>query len=589
MFKKEERIKGIPASPGVAIGKAYVISDALTQVEKRVIKEVELSEEIKKLENALLKTKKEILEIQDRMAKEMGSRYANIFDVQLMFLEDRVLLEEVIERLRKELIGVDYIFYEVLKRYKKALSKLDDPYLKERVQDIDDFGKRVLKNLIGKAISPIKELKEKAIVVAHDLSPSETAVLDKEYVLGFVTEVGGPTTHTAIMAKSYEIPAVVGAGNLIEKVETANNLIVDGSAGLVIINPGQDSLNEYEEKKKKIEAKFIKFMQLKELKPETKDKVQIKILANIELPHEAKSALEHGADGIGLYRTEYFYLNRTDLPSEEEQYQAYKLVTLQMAPKPVVIRTVDLGGDKFASQIDTPYEINPFMGWRAIRFSLARPDIFIVQLRAILRASVHGDLRLMFPMISGIEEIIEAKKIVKEVMHELDKEGIPYNKDIKIGAMIETPSAAMICDHFKDIIDFFSIGTNDLIQYSIAVDRVNEKIAYLYDPVHPGVLRLIKNIVDRGNENQIPVSICGEMAGEAIYFPLLLGLGIREFSVSSLIIPELKLVTSHISLSEAQEIISKVISMRSGKEIREVLSLKLREILGKDYEELIEA
>lgn len=589
MFRKEEIIEGIPASPGIAIGKAYVISDGTFHIEKRPIKEAELSEEIRKLEQALLKTKKEIQDIQEKMAKEVGAKYADIFDMQLMLLEDRVLLEEVIERLRKELLGVEYIFYDVLVKYKKALSKLDDTYLKERAQDIDDFGRRVLKNLMGREISRFKHLKEKAIIVAHDLSPSDTAVLNKEYVLGFVTEVGGPTSHTAIMAKSFEIPAVVGAQNATIKIDSGHTIIVDGSAGIVIVNPSAERIKEYEEKKNILRSKIDNLLKLKDIESKTRDGTKIAIMANIELPHEVNSALDHGADGIGLYRTEYLYLNRPDLPSEEEQYQAYKLVTLQMAPKPVIIRTLDLGGDKFVSQLNIPYEINPFMGWRAIRFCLARPDVFKVQLRALLRASVHGDLRIMFPMISSIEEVKEIKKILREVMEELDKDEIPYNKEIKIGVMIETPSAALICDHFKGIVDFFSIGTNDLIQYSIAVDRGNEKIAYLYDPAHPGVLRLIEKIISTSREIGIPVAMCGEMAGDVLFFPLLLGFGLREFSVSPLIIPELKMVASHIDISQVEGWTREVREMESGHQVREFLRQKIKELLGSDYQELLEA
>jgi len=589
MFKKEQIINGVSASPGIAIGKAYVISEDIFKVEKRMIKEAELSEEIKNLESALLKTKKEIVDIQSKMAKEMGSKYADMLDVQLMLLEDRVLLEEVIERLRKELVGVEYIFFDVLKKYKKALGKLNDPYLKERAQDVNDFGKRVLKNLIGKDVSPIKELRDKVIVIAHDLSPADAAVLNAEYVLGLVTESGGSTTHTAIMAKSFEIPAVVGAGNVIGNVEMDDSVIVDGSKGIIIINPQQATVKEYQAKKNKIEAKFEHLLKFKDLKSQTKDGVPIEIMANIELPHEVRSAVDHGADGIGLYRTEYLYLNRSDLPSEEEQYQAYKLVALQMAPKTVVVRTLDLGGDKFVSQLDMSYELNPFLGWRAIRFCLARPAVFKVQLRAILRASVHGNLQAMFPMISRVEEVDEARQIMKEVMRDLDREEIPYNKDIKVGAMIETPSVAMTCDYFKDKIDFFSIGTNDLIQYSIAVDRINEKIAYLYDPAHPGVLRLIRHIIQENAKNEIPVGMCGEMAGEARYLPLLLGLGLRSFSVSPLIIPELKLITSFLTLERAKTIAEEAMTISSGENINRYLSAKLKEILGPDYEELIEA
>lgn len=588
MFKKQEIIKGIPASPGIAIGKAYVISDDIFHVEKRSIKEAELSDEIKRLEEALLKTKKEIQEIQKKMAKEMGAKYADIFDMQLMLLEDRVLLEEVIERLRKELVGVEYIFYNVLVKYKKALSKLDDSYLKERAQDIDDFGRRVLKNLMGKEVPRLKQLKEKSIIVAHDLSPSDTAVLDKEKVLGFVMEVGGPTTHTAIMAKSFEIPAVVGAENATLKINTGQEIIVDGTAGVVIVNPSSETIQEYKEKRIILKSKIERLLKLKDLESKTKDGTKVAIMANIELPYEVNSALDHGADGIGLYRTEYLYLNRPDLPSEEEQYQAYKLVTLQMAPKPVVIRTLDLGGDKFVSQLNIPYEINPFMGWRAIRFCLARPDVFKVQLRALLRASVHGDLRIMFPMISSVEEVKEIRKILREVMEELDRDEIPYNRDIKIGVMIETPSAALICDHFKGIVDFFSIGTNDLIQYSIAVDRGNEKIAYLYDPAHPGVLRLIERIITTSGKIGISVAMCGEMAGDVLFFPLLLGFGLREFSVSPLVIPELKMVASHIDITQAESLAEEVRNMESGSEVREFLKQKIKELLGPDYQELLE-
>ncbi len=588
MFDKEIIIQGVPASPGIGIANAHVVSHDLLQVERRNIKEADLSEEIKSLENALLKTKQEIVKIQKGMAKEMGSKYANIFDVQLMLLEDRVLLEEIIERLRKELCGVEYVFFDVLKKYKKALAKLDDPYLKERAQDINDFGKRVLKNLIGEEVSIIRDLKDKTVLIAHELSPSDTAILNKDFILGLVTESGGPTTHTAIMAKSFEIPAVVGAENSTLKIETGSIVIVDGGNGKIIANPSQATLRLYEEKKTKVEAQLARLMEFKDRESKTKDNVDIKIMANIELPLEVKSVQNHGADGIGLYRTEYLYLNRSDLPTEDEQYQAYKMVALQMAPEKVTIRTLDLGGDKFISQMDVPYELNPFLGWRAIRFCLARPGIFKTQLRAILRASVHGDIQIMFPMISGIEEVDEARKIVVQVMQDLDGEEIPYNKDVKIGAMIETPSAAMICDHLKDRVDFFSIGTNDLIQYSIAVDRINEKIAYLYDPAHPGVLRLISRIIKDCKEYNTPVGMCGEMAGVNYFFPLLLGLGLRDFSVSPLIIPELKLIVSVISMSQAEEIAAAVMKMDSAKAIKDFLKNELKNILGEEYKELIE-
>lgn len=584
IFKKEKKIKGIPASPGIAIGKAFLFSDEILAIEKRPIREGELSQEIKKLEQALVKTKMEILDIQKKIADEMGTKYAEIFDAQLMLLEDRVLLEEIIDRLRKEMVGIEYIFHQVVRKYKKALSRLDDGYLKERASDIDDFRRRVLRNLLGKEVSYLGDLREEVVVIAHDLSPSDTASIDKSKVLGFATDIGGSTSHTAIMAKSFEIPAVVGAEYVSQEVMSKDLVIIDGSSGVVIVNPSKETLQEYQEKKRKIEERNLELIKLKDLPSTTSDGVVLKIMANIELPYEVESAIDHGAEGIGLYRTEYLYLNRSDLPAEEEQYNAYKMVTVRMAPHPVIIRTLDLGGDKFVSQLNIPYEINPFMGWRAIRFCLARPDIFKVQLRAILRASVHGDLGIMYPMISTLEELKDANKLLQEAKEELRKEDIPFNEEIKVGAMIETPSAVMICHKFKEEVDFFSIGTNDLIQYASAVDRVNEKIAYLYDPAHPGVLSLIRQVILSGKNAQIPVGMCGEMAGEPLYLPLLIGLGLREFSVSPLNIPKLKLLASKIHSCQAKQLAENCLKMDSGEEVRRYLRTQLQQILKEEYE-----
>jgi phosphotransferase system enzyme I (PtsI) len=588
IFKKEKRIKGIAASPGIAIGKTFVYSDELLTIEKRPVKESELADELKKLETALVKTKMEILEIQKKIANEMGSKYAEIFDAQLMLLEDRVLLEEIIDRLRKEMVGIEYVFHQVVKKYKKALSRLGDNYLKERASDIDDFRRRVLRNLLGRDVSYLGDLKEEVIVIAHDLSPSDTASIDKSKILGFATDIGGSTSHTAIMAKSFEIPAVVGTEYVSNEVSGGNIVIVDGSSGVVISNPTKETISEYQKKKRAIEERNLELIRLKDIPSRTEDGIPLKIMANIELPSEVNSAVSHGAEGIGLYRTEYFYLNRGDLPSEEEQYNAYKLVAVRMAPRPVIIRTLDMGGDKFISQLDMPYELNPFMGWRAIRFCLARPDIFKIQLRAILRASVHGDLSLMYPMISTINELKQANQILREVMDELKKEDIPFDESIKIGAMIETPSAALTCGKFKEEVDFFSIGTNDLIQYSTAVDRVNEKIAYLYDPAHPSILKLIKHVIDSSKQLNISVGMCGEMAGELLYTLLLIGLGLREFSVSPLNIPKLKLLAGKIHSQKANEVASICLDMESGENIKNYLKKELKQILSDEYESLIE-
>jgi phosphotransferase system enzyme I (PtsI) len=416
------------------------------------------------------------------------------------------------------------------------------------------------------------------IVIANDLSPSDTASLSREKVLGFATDIGGSTSHTAIMAKALEIPAVVGLEKITTLVKTGDKVIVDGTKGLVVINPDDETVSRYERRKDDITHIAESLLELKDKPAITKDGQRVHILANIELPNEVESAIAHGAEGVGLYRTEFLYLNRADLPSEEEQYQCYKKVGLRIAPNPVIIRTMDLGGDKFVSQLELSQEINPFMGWRAIRFSLARPKIFKVQLRAILRASVYGSLKLMYPLISGLEELQQANKILCEVKEDLTKEGIPFNRDIEVGAMIEVPSAVVIAEFLAREVDFFSVGTNDLIQYSIAVDRVNEKIAYLYEPTHPAVLRLLKNTIDAAEKANISIGMCGEMAGDPLLAPLLLGLGLKEFSCSPLNVLEMKKIISLLNFDQCEEIAREALTLTKSKEVFNFLKNKLNEI-----------
>jgi phosphotransferase system enzyme I (PtsI) len=417
------------------------------------------------------------------------------------------------------------------------------------------------------------------VIVAHDLSPSETATMHKENICGFITEIGGKTSHTAIMAKSLEIPAVVGLYQATEKIKNDDLLIVDGSLGLVILNPDEATLNSYRQEEDKLRDVTQRFLQVKDLPAITQDEYRVSILANIELPAEIPSVKLHGAEGIGLYRTEYFYMNRQDLPSEEEHFQAYKSVAQALSPYPVTIRTLDLGGDKFLSQLEIPIEMTSFLGWRAIRFCLARPDIFKVQLRAILRASSYGELKLMYPMISGIEEFRQANTILEECKEELNKEGVSFDKDIEVGVMIELPSAAMTADLLAKEADFFSIGTNDLIQYSLAVDRTNEKVAYLYEPAHPALLRMIKNIIDAGHKNNICVAMCGEMAGDAAMVLILLGLGLNEFSVPSLSIPQVKYIIRSVSIQDMKNIAQQALTLSTGKEVELFSQNKLKEIL----------
>ena len=574
------KLKGIAAASGISIGPAYRIDKEEFIVPKQEIRPEDIPLQIQIFEEALIQTRKEIIELQKRIAGDMGQEQAEIFDAHLLVLEDRMLIEEVILRLKKELFNVAYIFSEVLKKYIGVFSKIEDEYLKERTADVNDVGRRILRNLLGKKKSEFKDLKDKVVVVAHDLSPSDAAAMHKQSVCAFVTNVGSKTSHTAIMAKSLEIPAVVGTEEATIKIKTNDLLIVDGSMGIVIVEPDEETLQFYQQEQLKLIGIAERFLTVKDLPAVTLDGKTVEINANIELPEEVPAVKLHGGQGIGLYRTEFFYMNRKDLPTEEEHYQAYKYVAEEMNPCPVIIRTIDLGGDKFLSQFAMPKEVQPFLGWRAIRFCLARPDVFKVQLRAILRASVHGKLKLMYPMISGIEELKQANNILEEAKEELRQERLSFNRDIEVGAMIEVPSAAMTADLLAAEADFFSIGTNDLIQYSLAVDRANEKVAYLYEPTHPAVLRLIKNIIEAAHHAGIPVGMCGEMAGEPAFVLLLLGLGLDEFSMSPLDIPEVKYIIRSITLKQAQDMAGAALKLSTGREVEEFSQLKLRELLG---------
>ncbi|MFH0913284.1 MAG: phosphoenolpyruvate--protein phosphotransferase [Candidatus Omnitrophota bacterium] len=573
------KFKGIAAASGISIGPAYKIGKEELIIPKQSIRQEDIPFQIQLFEEALIQTRREIMELQKRIASDMGQEQAEIFDAHLLVLEDRMLIEEVILRLKAECFNVTYIFSEVLKKYISVFSKIEDEYLRERMADINDVGKRVLRNLLGKEKRGFEDLKEKVVIVAHDLSPSDTAAMHKQSVCAFVTDIGGKTSHTAIMAKSLEIPAVVGLEEATVKIRTGDTLIVDGGMGVVIVNPDEETLQSYQQDQQKLKGVTERFLSAKDLPAVTLDGKTVEIVANIELPEELPSVKLYGAQGIGLYRTEFFYMNRKDLPSEEEHYQAYKYVAEEMNPYPVIIRTLDLGGDKFLSQLKVPHEMQPFLGWRAIRYCLAQPDLFKVQLRAILRASAHGKLKLMYPMISGIEELRQANRILDEAKQELKAKGMPFDNDIDVGVMIEVPSAAITADLLAREADFFSIGTNDLIQYSLAVDRTNEKVAYLYEPTHPAVLRMIKNIIDSAHHAGIWVGMCGEMAGEPELVLMLLGLGLDEFSIPPQVIPEVKYIIRSLTFKEAQNITREALKLSTGKEVEEFSQMKLREIL----------
>jgi len=571
-------LKGIPAAPGVSIGIAYMMDSEDFVVAKRKIKQEEIRSEIERFNKCLGKTREELLEIKSKITEEMGSEHAEIFSAHLLVIEDPILINDVITRIEKELVNVEYVFLDVMKKYIGVLSKTNDEYLRERVSDINDVGKRVLRNLLGTKKESLETLREKVIIVAYDLSPSDTAIMHRRNVTAFVTDIGGKTSHTAIMAKSLEIPAVVGLEVVTTRVKNGDMIIVDGTHGLVIINPNQETLKKYELEKRRYAALEKDLNALKDLPCQTLDDRKVILAANIEMPEDLPSVIDHKAEGIGLYRTEYFYMNRKGLPTEEEHYHAYKLVAEGIYPQHVVIRTLDLGGDKFLSNLHTPREMNPFMGWRGIRFCLARPDIFKTQLRAILRASAHGKIRIMFPMISGLDELRRAIGMLDEAKSELKKKGVKFDNDIEVGAMIEIPSAAVTSDLLAQEVDFISIGTNDLIQYSLAVDRVNEKIAYLYEPAHPAVLRLIHMTITNAHAKGIWVGMCGEMAGDISMSIILLGMGIDHFSMSPVNLLEVKRVLRAINYQDAKKIAKKVLELETAVEVEEFARAKLKEI-----------
>ena len=485
----------------------------------------------------------------------------------------------MIKRIKSEKLSAEYIFSKVLQKYVKVFSNIEDEYLRERASDVNDIGRRILKNLMDETkLHELENITEALIIVAHDLSPSDTASMYNKNIIAFITDIGGRTSHSAIMAKSFGVPAVVGLKDETLHITNQDYIIVDGRMGLVIIHPTQETRDLYEKEKNRIVALRDRFDDMKDLPAETVDRRRVSILANFELPEEIPMILNRGAQGIGLYRTEYFYMNRVDLPSEDEQFAAYKHVAEAIAPNPVTIRSLDLGGDKFVSSLQIPRDMSPYLGCRAIRFCLTRPDIFKTQLRAILRASACGKIRLMYPMISGIGELQQANAILEEVKHSLRNEGISFDDHMAVGMMVEVPSAALMADVFAKQADFFSIGTNDLIQYTLAVDRGNEKIAHLYQPAHPAILKLIKFIIEAGHKEKIHVGLCGEMSGEPVFALLLLGLGLDEFSMPPMNILQIKKLIRSVSFKDAQELTHKVLGLSTGEEVEEFSLTRLHEL-----------
>jgi phosphotransferase system enzyme I (PtsI) len=498
-------------------------------------------------------------------------------------MADKNIIDSTVETIKQSWINSEWALKINLDRLRKIFNSIDDDYLKSRKTDLDYIEQRILRNLTGRGTEVLSQIKEEVIVVAHDLSPADTAQMVKDKVTAFVTDMGGKTSHTAIMARSLEIPAVVGTETGTHQINTGDTLIVDGISGVVVVNPSPEIIQEYLDRnrtRQKVERELFLY---RDLPAETLDGYRVNILANIELVEEIPSVLDHGAEGIGLYRTEYLYLNRKDLPTEEEHFQAYKKVVESIFPHPAVIRTLDIGGDKFISHLDLAEEMNPAMGLRAIRFSLKEPELFKVQLRAMLRASVYGKVKILLPMISGVSEIREVKKILNEVRLSLTAERIPYDPKIEIGIMMEVPSAATIADILAKEVDFFSIGTNDLIQYTLAIDRVNEYVNHLYEPLHPAILRLVRQVVKAAHEAGIRVAMCGEMAGEPLYVPVLLGLELDDLSMNVLSIFRVKKILRVYTLRECKELVAACLQLSTPEEIEELVRASLRQRFPEEF------
>ena len=558
---KEKRWHGVPAAPGIARGPIHVFSIETDDVVRYHVDASNVADEIARFENALIQTRAQILEMQQQIAEAIGAKDAGIFDAHLLVVEDQTLIDEVLRKLEADHCNVEFTFQEVANRYIESLSRIDDPYLRERALDIQDVTRRVIRNLQGKSPRPFLSINEPHILVAHNLTPSDTATMNREQVRGLVLDLGSRTSHTAIMAQSLGIPAVVGLHDATETLETGAPALIDGYHGLLILHPSEETLREYAEIERQKGAIAERLTQLRETKSTTRDGCHIVLSANIELPDEVDAVLANGAEGVGLYRTEFLYVNQTALPTEEEQFEIYRTVAQRVAPNPLIIRTLDLGGDKISDRIENGDELNPFLGWRAIRFCLENLEIFKTQLRAILRSSVGTNVKMMFPMISGLEEVRRGLQIVDECRNELRREGHPFHDELEIGVMIEVPAAAIMADLLAREVDFFSIGTNDLIQYSVAIDRTNERVAHLYEPSHPSIVRLLKMVADAAHANDIWVGVCGEMAGEILFTPLLLGLGMDELSAGTALVPRVKSAVQRLSVTECQKLVEEVLEL----------------------------
>ncbi|MFQ5441780.1 MAG: phosphoenolpyruvate--protein phosphotransferase [Thermodesulfobacteriota bacterium] len=583
--KQVDLMRGIGVSPGIITGRAYLLNRGVEVTAHYChLGEEETLKEIERFKAALAASQDQLRRVEEKMEADGREReHIRIIEAHSLILKDRMLIDDTIGLIKKEKVNAEWALKKVLEKLMAYFEKIDDEYLRERSYDFEHIVNRILFNLTGSRHESITEIKDPSIVIAHDLAPSDTAQMVKGTILGFLTDLGGKTSHTAIIARALEIPAVVGLENITGRVENGDAVIVDGTTGTVIINPSEKVVDVYRKRKERYDDYGRTLFHYRDLPCETTDGHRIKLMGNMEMIEEVDSLISHGAEGIGLYRTEFLYLNRKELPTEEEHFEAYTAVAGKAAPNPVIIRTLDVGGDKGLPGLEASEENNPALGLRGTRFCLKNRDVFKAQLRGILRAAVTGNIKVMFPMISGIEEMRRAKAVLNEAMDELRTEKKAFNPDIEVGVMIEVPSAAVIADLIVKEVDFISVGTNDLLQYSLAIDRVNEHVAYLYQPFHPAVLRIIKTVAEAAAKAGVSAGVCGEMAGEPEYAFILLGFGINKLSMNAFSILKVKRLLRSVSYAEAQKICAEVINFATAKEVQQYISSKLSGLYTEEF------
>ena len=571
IVRERVELKGIPVSPGVVIGKAFLIDSRKVRPPEKIIDPEMVEAEVARFQQALAETRAQLEELRHHYEAKRIGEHSYLVDVHLLMLDDKMLVKATEERVREQLQGADWALWQVVQGIKASFDAMDDEYFRDRCNDIEHLGDRLLRNLTGRLPLGMADIRADVVVVAHDLSPMDTAQMDVERVKGFVTDQGGRTSHTAILARSLNIPAVVGLEDVVGRANGGDTVVVDGLTGTLILNPTEAELERYRERRSRYQSYSKELEAFSALPAVTRDGHKIRVAANIELLGEVKNLRRYGAEGIGLYRTEFLYMNRDHPPTEEEHVQSYRQVAEAVHPFPVTIRTLDVGGDKMIHAVPLPDESNPSLGLRSIRLCLRERDLFKTQLRGILRASQGGNVRIMFPMISGLGELLEAIAILDEARAELRREGHAFDPHLPLGVMVEVPSAVVVADILAEHVDFFSIGTNDLIQYALAIDRVNEHVAYLYEPLHPAVLRLLRMTVEAGHRHGLRVAVCGEMAGDELYTLALLGLGVDELSMQALSVPKIKRVINHASMEEARAVVEDMLKLGTAKAVHEMV------------------